>query len=72
MKAVHKMRNEMSKEDTSGAEWLVGMHQHFGQTGEYRSVDVFRLLGDQRVSFDLASRPAAAVVCHDRGTQKVP
>ena len=55
----------MAKDVMAGSEWLIGMHAHFGRTGEYRSSDVFRLLGDQRTSFDLAGGPDAGAVCHD-------
>lgn len=48
-----------------GATWLAGMQAHFGRTGEYRSVDVLRLLGDQSVAFNLCESPRRVVLCHD-------
>lgn len=72
MRAFHDKRTDMAEGGNLGAEWLIGMHQHFGQTGEYRGSDVFRLLGDQRVSFDLTGAAQKAVVCHESPAHGVP
>lgn len=65
MTDVHRMKVAMAENGTPGSEWMVGMHAHFGQTGEYRGGDVYRLLGDQRQSFDLAGTAQPPVVCHE-------
>lgn len=64
MTTLHSKTNgkvkDMSTNGNLGADWLIGMQAHFGQTGEFRGADVYRLLGDQRQSFDLAGVGGAA------------
>jgi DNA replication initiation complex subunit (GINS family) len=34
--------------DVSEPQWVLNMHAHFARTGQYRSEDLVRVLGDQR------------------------
>ena len=44
--------------------WVSCMHAHYGQTGEYRGADVHRLLGDQRIAFDLSTSHSHQMPAH--------
>lgn len=61
------MRMDMATDGNLGAEWIVGMHQHFGQTGGYRGGDMYRLLGDQTRAFDLIGERQPFATCHEQG-----
>lgn len=71
MSSVHEMREWMAKQGPWGADWLTGAHEQFGHTAGYSGADIFNLLGDQRVSFDLVGSPQD-VACREPAAAPAP
>jgi len=41
--------------NTAPPEWLLDMHDHYAETGSFRTEDILRVLGDPKKGVEMAS-----------------
>ncbi len=67
-----EMRFEDMLHQADPPEWLIAMHDHYAETGSFRTEDILRVFGDPRKSVQMASEEDAKAFFGITGGQADP